>query len=158
MPSSPHHDFDFLFGRWQVRHQRLKERLVGCTQWETFEGRSSARPLLDGFGNVDDNWIDLPGGAYRAATLRAFDPASATWSIWWLDGRYPDRIDVPMRGSFSDGVGRFFADETIGGRPVRVRFLWSDITATTCRWQQAFSVDRGDSWETNWRMEFTRAD
>jgi hypothetical protein len=158
MPSSPHHDFDFLFGRWQVRHQRLKERLVGCTQWDTFEGRSSAWPLLDGFGNVDDNWIHLPGGAYRAATLRAFDPASATWSIWWLDGRYPDRIDVPMRGSFSDGVGRFLADETIGGRPVRVRFLWSDITATTCRWQQAFSVDRGDSWEINWLMDFTRTD
>lgn len=157
MTESNSTDFDFLLGRWQVSHRRLKERLASCTQWEAFGGHCEARALLGGLGNVDDNWIDLPDGAYRAATLRAFDPAGGLWSIWWLDGRYPDRIDVPMRGSFSGGVGRFFADETLGGRPVRVRFLWTDITATSCHWQQAFSVDGGASWETNWHMSFTRA-
>jgi hypothetical protein len=38
-----------------------------------------------------------------------------------------------------------------------VRFLWTDITPASARWQQAFSEDGGASWETNWVMEFERA-
>jgi hypothetical protein len=39
-----------------------------------------------------------------------------------------------------------------------VRFTWSDITKPTLRWEQAFSDDDGESWETNWIMETTRAE
>jgi hypothetical protein len=37
-----------------------------------------------------------------------------------------------------------------------VLYLWSDITATTARWEQAFSTDGGTTWETNWIAEFCR--
>lgn len=155
------HDFDFFFGRWQVAHRRLRRRLAGCTDWDLFAGTSEARPLLGGHGNIDDNTIELPadlGGPYRAATLRAFDPGSGTWSIWWLDGRWPDRIDVPMVGRFdAEGNGLFLADELFEGRPIRVRFLWLNTRSASPRWEQAFSVDQGASWETNWEMDFTRA-
>src|SRR3954466_7657374 len=43
-------DFDFFFGRWQVRHRRLKERLAGSREWIEFDGTSVAQPLLGGFG------------------------------------------------------------------------------------------------------------
>ena len=151
-------DFDFLIGRWAVHHRRLKERLIGCTEWEEFAGHSELRTLMDGRVNVDDNVIELPGRTYRAVTLRSFDPGSKQWAIWWLDGRDPHRIDTPMIGSFSDGVGSFYADEVVQGQPVRVRFLWTHITPTSCRWQQAFSTDPGLNWETNWVMDFKRAD
>jgi hypothetical protein len=150
-------DFDFLIGRWQVHHRRLKERLAGDTSWEEFGGSSALRTLMDGRANVDDNVIDLPGGPYRAVTLRSFDPASKQWAIRWLDGRHPHQIDVPMVGSFERGVGTFYADELFNGWPIRVRFLWSNITADSCRWEQAFSADAGRTWETNWIMDFTRA-
>lgn len=156
LPDAHPSDFDFLFGRWQVRHRRLKQRLQQCTEWETFEGRSHAWPLLGGLGNVDDNVIELPAGAYRAATLRAFDPAVRRWSIWWLDGRWPDRIDLPMRGGFQGREGLFLADEVIDGRPVRVRFLWLNLDPGRARWEQAFSTDGGQRWETNWEMDFQR--
>jgi len=39
-----------------------------------------------------------------------------------------------------------------------VRFVWSNVTAPTPRWEQAFSADGGETWETNWVMEFTRAE
>jgi hypothetical protein len=112
--------------------------------------------FMQGRVNVDDNVLDLPAGQYRAVTLRSFDPQSGLWAIWWLDGRHPHQLDTPMRGSFHDGVGTFFADEDFEGRSVRVRFLWSNITAQSCRWEQAFSTDGGASWETNWMMEFSR--
>lgn len=149
-------DFDFFHGRWAVHHRRLKDRLAGCTEWETFGGSSSVQPLLGGAGNIDDNVIDLPAGSYRAATLRSFDAATKQWAIWWLDGRYPHTVDVPMVGRFENGIGTFFADDSLRGQPIRVRFIWSRITATTARWEQAFSTDGGKSWETNWEMDFTR--
>jgi hypothetical protein len=153
-------DFDFLFGRWHVAHRRLRRRLAGCTEWDLFGGSSEARPLLGGLGNVDDNVIELPadmGGSYRAATLRAFNPKAGTWSIWWLDGRWPDRIDVPMVGRFdAEGNGLFLADDLFEGRPIRVRFLWLRTRTTSPRWEQAFSADQGASWETNWEMDFKR--
>ncbi|MBB5205178.1 hypothetical protein HNQ51_002497 [Inhella inkyongensis] len=160
-PNTPQHDFDFFFGQWQVRHRRLRERLKGCQDWDEFDGRCSAQPLLGGQGNIDDNWLDLPAGAYRAVTLRAFDPSSGLWAIWWLDARRPHGLDVPVRGGFdANREGLFYADDELDDRPIRVRFRWHDIQADSCRWEQAFSVDGGaDSeaqWEVNWTMEFTR--
>ncbi len=155
MTSTPQ-DFDFLIGHWQVRHRRLKERLLGCDDWEHFDGRCRMWPLLGGLGNIDDNVLELPGGTYRAASLRTFDPATRQWSIWWVDGRHPRQLDTPVVGSFAGGVGEFLCDDTLRGQPVRVRFRWTDISPTGARWQQAFSGDGGASWETNWVMDFER--
>lgn len=151
-------DFDFLVGHWTVRHRRLKERLASCTEWEEFGGTCSLRPILDGQANVDDNLLDMPSGTYRAASIRAYDPATRRWSIWWLDSRHPHDLGTPVVGAFKDGTGTFFADDVLNGQPIRVRFLWTDITPSSARWQQAFSNDGGATWETNWIMDFQRVD
>jgi hypothetical protein len=150
------HDWDFLVGRWSVRHRRLKARLAGSTEWEEFAGTCINWPTLGGKGNVDDNVIELPGGTYCAMGIRALDAQAGQWLIWWLDLRNPT-IDPPMRGGFKDGIGIFLADETLNGRPIKVRFRWSQITPTSAQWEQAFSPDGGETWETNWIMDFARA-
>jgi hypothetical protein len=149
-------DFDFLFGSWQVSHRRLKRRLAQCTEWDSFPGRCTAWPLMGRFGNVDDNIVELPGGPYRAATVRAYDPGTRLWRIWWLDGRQPDRLDVPVVGRFENGVGTFTAEDTFEGRPIVVRFLWTMEAPDRPHWAQAFSDDAGATWETNWVMDFAR--
>lgn len=149
-------DFDFLIGDWRVSHRRLKRRLAGDQDWETFSGESSTRKILGGLGNLEDNWIDLPGGAYRAIALRSFDPQTARWAIWWLDARAPHHLDVPVIGNFENGVGAFFAEDRLDGRPIRVRFLWTQTKTPAPQWEQAFSADGGMSWETNWVMAFSR--
>ena len=88
------------------------------------------RPILGGLGNVDDNVIELPDGAYRGSALRLFDPATGLWSIWWSDSR-GSGLQPPVHGRFDQGVGTFFGDDTLRGRPIRVRYIWSDITATS---------------------------
>jgi hypothetical protein len=155
-PASAVHDFDFYMGSWRVHHRRLKERLAGSDEWQEFEGTSTAWPILDGAGNIDDNVLELPAGTYRAISLRTFDPESGRWSIWWLDGRYPSRLDPPVVGGFENGVGTFIADDTFKGRPILVRFIWSNLTSTSTRWEQAFSPDGGATWEVTWIMESTR--
>jgi hypothetical protein len=151
------HDFDFFVGSWRVQHRRLKERLANSHEWLQFDGTTVAQLLLGGSGNVDDNELNMPGDPYRAVTLRAFDAKTGEWSIWWLDSRSPrGPLDPPVRGRFKDGVGTFYADDTFNNKRIRVRFIWSKITATSCHWEQAFSPDGGKSWETNWEMDFTR--
>jgi hypothetical protein len=66
-------------------------------------------------------------------------------------------LDNPMIGGFRDSRGEFYNQELHAGRAVYCRFIWSSITPSSCRWEQALSEDGGRTWETNWIMEFTRA-
>ncbi len=148
-------DFGFQVGDWRVRHRKLKGRLVGSTQWVEFNGTCSGSAVLAGDGSVEDQFLDDPSGAYRAAAFRRRNPANGEWSIWWFDSR-SQALDPPVVGRFDNGIGAFYADDVLEGRPIRVRFLWLDITANSARWEQAFSADGGHSWETNWIMRFER--
>ena len=151
------HDFDFLAGRWKVHHRKLKKRLANSHEWLEFEGTLYSQPLMGGYANVDDDVFDVPGAAYRGVAPRSFDPKTGLWSIWWMDSRYPTApMDPPVKGSFHDGVGTFYADDTENGRPIRIRFIWSKITPTTCHWEQAYSPDAGKTWETNWVQDLVR--
>ncbi len=150
------HDFDFLQGHWRVLHRRLRQRLVGNGEWQAFDGTCAMQKLLGGHGNVDDNLLHLPEGSYRAVSLRSFDAQTRRWAIWWLDGRHPHSIDVPVVGGFESGIGSFYAEDSLHGRPIRVRFRWTDVHSDTPRWEQAFSPDAGQTWEVNWTMTFMR--
>lgn len=152
-PNAPT-DFDFIIGDWRVEHTRLNAHFENCADWTEFEGQSSTAKVLGGFGNLEDNMLYFPNGAFRAIAMRSYDKASGTWSIWWLDGRNPTHLDTPVAGKFSDHIGLFFADDVLNGQAIKVRFTWSAIPGTSPRREQAFSNDGGKSWETNWKMEF----
>jgi len=153
-PSSGVHDFDFLQGDWRVHHRRLKP---GTQEWVEFEGTCANRTLMGGAGNMEEHVLRAPTGAYRALALRAYDSKTRQWAIWWLDSRYPSGpLDPPVKGGFDKGIGIFYADYMQDGRPMRGRFLWSNITPTSARWEQAASADGGKTWTTNWVMTFER--
>lgn len=146
------HDFDFLLGEWRVHHRRLKP---DSREWVDFEGTSSNRKLMDGRANIEEHTLNAPNGAYRAVALRSYDSKTAQWAIWWLDGRYPSGpLGPPVKGRFENGIGSFYADYMQDGKPMRGRFLWSNITPTSARWEQSSSSDGGKTWEANWIMNF----
>lgn len=151
------HDFDSRVGRWTAHHRRLKERLAGSHEWVEFDGTQTEWKLMDGYANVDDNVFKMPGGDYRGVSLRAYDPKTGQWAIWWLDGRNPfGEMDPPVKGRFENGVGTFYADDTLRGKPIKVRFVWSHMTPTSAHWEQAFSSDGGKTWEKNWDTDFRK--
>lgn len=147
--------FDFLHGRWTVRHRKLKQRLVGSTEWIEFPGMLEVKPFLGGLGNIDENELDDPTGRFLATSIRVFDPARAEWSVYWTDGRRSG-LDKPVVGRFDGKIGHFYNDDELNGRPIRVRFTYEDVTPAHARWSQAFSADAGASWEVNWTMDFAR--
>jgi hypothetical protein len=114
--------------------------------------------LIDGSANVEEHTFDKPNGVTHGIALRAYDAATATWAIWWVDSRSPHSpLDPPVVGRFEAGVGTFYSESTTSaGKVDRTRFVWSHITADSARWEQSASVDGGKTWETNWVMEFRR--
>ena len=148
-------DFDFWMGSWNVHNRRLRRRLAGSDEWDEFEATVVARPLLDGLGNEDEFRTDYEGG-FIGMSFRFFDPETSLWSIYWADTRRLGILDPPVLGGFDGDTGIFEGDDTFDGRPILVRFTWSGVTTPKPRWEQAFSEDSGETWETNWVMDFTR--
>ncbi|KKD08220.1 hypothetical protein [Streptomyces sp. WM6386] len=151
--SSPH-DFDFFHGDWQVLNRRRTDFLDPDSAWEEFWATSRCRPLFDGAANVDE--IDMPHLAAKGATLRLFDRERGQWSLNWASSR-SGTLFPPVFGRFDGDRGEFHGNDRHDDKDVRVRFVWSDVRDTGARWEQAFSLDGGDTWLTNWIMEFTRA-
>ncbi|GAA4219162.1 hypothetical protein [Actinocatenispora rupis] len=147
-------DFDFFIGTWNVVNHRRTTLLAGCDDWETFPGTSTCRQIFEGGGNTDE--IVFPTLGSRGFTLRLFDVERKEWSLYWASSR-TGTLFPPVVGTFTDGRGDFYGDDTHEGRPIRAHFVWSDITANSARWEQEFSADGGKTWESNWIMEFTRA-
>jgi hypothetical protein len=102
--------------------------------------------------------VPVPDRGFSGFSLRLLDPATRNWSIYWANSRNGLLALPPVVGGFVGGTGRFYSDEDYHGRPITVWYTWSDITAVSARWEQAFSPDAGLTWEVNWIAEFTRPD
>jgi NIPSNAP len=150
------HDFDFLFGSWKIHNRYLRGRLRQSTEWIEFDAQSHTEPLLHGFGHIDRYTAVRDGSPFEGITLRLFNPATGEWSIHWADTARARTLLPPMVGRFIGGVGEFYGDETVDGKKVLCRFLWTRPTGDSARWEQALSDDGGKTWETNWIMTFTR--
>jgi hypothetical protein len=144
-------DFDFLQGDWDVANRRRADYLDEGSGWEEFPAVSRATRHFDGGANFDE--IRFPD--YTGLTVRLFDPETRRWSLYWGDSRRGG-LFPPVEGAFVDGRGEFHGDDEHDGKPVRVRYLWSVTAADSAHWEQAFSLDGGETWITNWHMDFTR--
>jgi hypothetical protein len=147
-------DFDFLIGTWNVTNRWLVDFLDETSGWEEFPALSRASRHFDGAANFDE--IEFPTKGFSGLTLRLYDPEQQTWSLYWASKR-TGQLFPPVTGRFEDGRGEFHGRDTHNDRPVDVRFIWDGIGASTARWTQAFSIDGGQIWVTNWVMELTRA-
>jgi hypothetical protein len=145
-------DFDFLVGSWNIHNRRLTKRLVASDEWTEFTARATCWSLFAGMANVDE--IFFADGT-RGLTLRLFDRIHEEWSLYWATST-SGTLFPPVVGRFTAGRGVFYGHDTEGGLPVRVRFVWSEITPYSARWEQAFSVDGEATWEVNWTMRFSR--
>ncbi|MGH3401810.1 MAG: hypothetical protein ACRDRJ_04710 [Streptosporangiaceae bacterium] len=108
---------------------------------------------FDDAANFDE--ISFPTKGFAGLTLRLYEAESAQWSLYWASKR-TGTLFPPVVGRFVDGRGEFYGDDTYDGKDIRARFIWSEITAGSARWEQAFSIDQEQTWVTNWIMDLTR--
>jgi hypothetical protein len=149
------HDFDFEIGTWKTHLSRLLHPLTGSKTWVEYEGTSVVHSVSNGRANLVELVADGPAGHFEGVSLRLYNPESHQWSLNFSNIR-TGTLSQPMIGEFKNGRGEFFNQETFDGRAVYVRFVISDITPDSCRFEQAFSADGAKTWEVNWVATDTR--
>jgi hypothetical protein len=149
------HDFDFEFGAWKIQLKRLVKPLTSSTSWLEYSGTSVVRKVWDGKANLGELEVSGATGRIEGLSLRTYNPQSHQWHIGWVNSA-DGTMGPAMIGAFKNGRGEFFNQESFNGRAIFVRFIFSDITANTFHFEQAFSDDGGKTWEVNWVANFTR--
>jgi hypothetical protein len=149
------HDFDFEIGIWKTHLKRLLNPLTGSTTWVEYEGTTVVRKVLNGRANLVELVADGPAGHFEGLSLRLYNPQSRQWSLNFANVN-SGVLAQPTIGEFKNGRGEFYDQETLNGRAILVRFVISDITPNSCRFEQAFSDDGGKTWEVNWVATDTR--
>jgi hypothetical protein len=134
------HDFDFEIGTWKTHLRRLLHPLTGSKTWVEYEGRSVVRKVWNGRANLVELEADGSAGHFEGLNLRLYNPQSRQWSLNFANSKSGALSQLTI-GEFRAGRGEFFDQETLNGRAVLVRFVISDITPDSCRFEQAFSDD-----------------
>jgi hypothetical protein len=149
------HDFDFEIGTWKTHLSRRLNPLTGSASWVEYEGTTVVRKIWDGRANLVELKVSGPAGHIEGLSLRLYNPQSHQWSLNFASSN-GGAMSQPTIGEFKNGRGKFFDQETLNARAIFVRFVISDITPTSCHFEQAFSNDGGKTWEVNWIATDTR--
>ena len=155
LPRDGQRDFDFAFGAWKTQLWRLLNPLSNSNKWAEYAGTTVVSKIWNGRANLAELEADGKEGHLQVMSLRLYNPQSGQWSLYAASSRN-GTLSVPTVGEFKNGRGEFFDQETFNGRSILVRNIWSDITADSCRFEQAFSEDGGKTWEVNWIAVDTR--
>jgi hypothetical protein len=149
VPHDGQHDFDFEMGSWKTHLQRRLHPLTGSNEWVEYDGTTRVRPVWGGRANLVELEVDGRAGHIEALSLRLYDPKARQWSLNFANSAV-GVLTTPNVGEFRKGRGEFYGPDTLNGRAILVRFVISDITASSAHFEQAFSDDGGKSWEVNW--------
>lgn len=149
------HDFDFEIGSWKIHLKRRLNPLTGSDKWVEFDGTSVTRKIWDGRSQIEEFETDGAAGRVEGLTLRLYNPQSHQWSLYWANAK-DGTVVAPQIGEFRNGVGEFYGTDTLNGKVILIRFIWSNTTANTPHFEQSFSADGGKTWEVNWITDQTR--
>lgn len=152
--------FDFWIGDWDV----TQEILQADGSWIELPARTRVAASPEGClltehwnGRVQFFWegMQRPEGMW-GFSVRRYDPAAGTWSIYWMDQRNP-RFETPHVGRFEEDHGEFFREFTADGQLRRTRIRFTQVSDTQVDWSLALSTDGGDTWIELWRMRMCRS-
>src|SRR5215472_5162391 len=152
------HDFDFLLGSWKIHLKKRLHPLTASNEWVEFEGTVVCRTIWNGLAEVEEFNVDSPEKniLIKGLAVRLYNPGTRQWTIYWANNKNGAFDPQSQSGQFTDGRGEFYGQDTVDGKPVYVRWIWSNTASPAPHFEQAFSADGGRTWEVNWITEQTR--
>jgi hypothetical protein len=151
-------DFDFLVGSWKIHLKRRVRPLTGSNEWVEFDGSVVCRKIWAGGGEVEEFNVNSPEKNLfiQGLAVRLYNPKTRQWTIYWANSKNGAMDPESQVGQFKDGHGEFYGKDSVDGKAVYVRWVWSNTTTAAPHFEQAFSADGGRTWEVNWITEQTR--
>ena len=148
-------DFDFELGSWDIHLQKRLRPLTSSNEWVRFDGTSVTRKVWNGRAQIEEFETDGAAGRIEGLTLRLYNPQTHQWSLYWANSK-DGTVVASQVGQFKDGVGEFYGWDTLNGKPILIRFVWSKTSSSSPHFEQSFSEDGGKTWEVNWITDQTR--
>lgn len=144
------HDFDFDLGAWKTHIVRRLHPFTGSADTIELNGTVTVRKIWGGRAQFEEIEADSPKGHWEGMTVFLYDPEARQWSMNFASSTV-GKFSTPMIGGFAGGRGELIGPDTLDGRAILVRGVWSDFTPTTHQYQESYSADGGKTWE----VEFT---
>ncbi|HEV7386773.1 MAG TPA: hypothetical protein VGN89_17950, partial [Phenylobacterium sp.] len=149
------HDFDFDFGVWRTEITRRLHPLTSSTETVKLTGTVTIRKVWGGKASIEEIEADGPKGHWEGMSLFLYNPAAHQWSQTFI-GSAAGVFAPGFVGSFHDGKGELFQQDTLDGRSILVRATWSDFTPTSHRYEEDYSGDGGKTWEVSFMAMKTK--
>jgi hypothetical protein len=134
---------------------QLRHPLSDAHDWFTCDGTASVRPFWGGSADIEDDDLHCPAQRVVGVTVRLYDPVTRQWSLY--SGTQKRGLALPPQaGKFgADGIGDFLGLGTFEGKPIVVRHRWVPRNGNP-RFEEAFSADKGKTWQTVWTTDYER--
>jgi hypothetical protein len=149
------HDFDFNIGVWHTQIKRVLDPLSGSTKSVELNGTVTVRKVWGGRAQLEEIETDGPNGHWEGLTLFLYSPQSHQWSQAFINSKV-GMLSPPLIGAFKDGRGELFSQDTVNGRSILIRGVWSDITSDSHHFEESYSDDGGKTWKAAFIADLTR--
>jgi len=149
------HDFDFNLGVWHTHIKRVLDPFASGSDSLELNGTVTVRKVWDGRAQLEEIEADGPKGHWEGLTLFLYNPQSHQWSQTFANSQQGS-LTTPLIGSFKEGRGELHSVDTLEGRSILVRGVWSEITPDSHRYEESYSDDGGRTWHVAFMGELTR--
>ncbi len=149
------HDFDFNTGVWHTQIRRVLDPFSASSDVIELNGTVTIRPVWGGRAKLEEIEADGPKGHWEGLSLFLYNPQSHQWSQTFLNSKMAV-LSTPLVGTFKDGRGELFEQDTFHDKSILVRGVWSEITPNSHRYTESYSNDGGKTWFTSFDAHKTR--
>ena len=139
--------FNFWEGTWNATWPEGDQLGKGTNELTWIMG---GKVLQENFQILEGQSKGFIGGS-----LSVFQPRTNTWRQAWADNQ----------GGYFDFIGAFDGDKRIfkthprevNGQVIVQRMVFYEIQKDSFKWDWELSNDGGETWNLNWRINYTRA-
>lgn len=136
--------FDFWLGEWDLSYKGPDGKVA--------HSRNRITRILDGC-SVLEEFTGAPGVPLNGRSYSTYDRNAQRWKQTWVDnmGSYLDFV-----GGLADDRMILMRDAQRQGRRFKQRMVWQDIRPDALKWLWQRSDDGGDTWITQWEIDYKR--
>jgi hypothetical protein len=150
------HDFEFNVGVWRTHITRILDPFSkSAMRSVALDGTVTVRKVWGGRALLEEIEADGPDGHWQGLTLFLYNPGSHQWSQVFANST-TGVLNPPLTGTFRNGRGELFAQDTLNDRVILVRGVWSDIAPDAHTYEESYSDDGGKTWNPAFIANLTR--